>query len=78
MNETGLILVVLAGVLVGITGGLLFLGSKNKRLEELKKDLKDLSGETEALRGKLSAETERRAVAEEKSSRIPELDENLN
>ena len=77
MNEMGLILAVLAGIIVGITGGLLFLTGRNRRIEELKGELQGLGEEAAALRDKLAIETERRAVAEEKSSRVPGLEEDL-
>jgi DNA recombination protein RmuC len=78
MNDMSLVMAALAGVLVGIVGGLLFLGSKNRQVEELKGEYKDLSGEAESLREKLAGETERRATAEEKGSRIPDLEEALD
>ncbi len=78
MNETGTILAVIAGVLIGIVGGLLFLVGKNRQLVELKADIKALEDGAEAFREKLSAEAERRAVAEEKSSRVPGLEEGLD
>ena len=77
MNEMGLILAVLAGIIVGITGGLLFLAGRNRRIEELKGELQGLGEEAATLRDKLAIETERRAVAEEKSSRVPGLEEDL-
>jgi DNA recombination protein RmuC len=58
MNEAGIILVVIAGVLAGIVVALLFWAGK--------------------IRGELTAEAERRAIAEEKSSRVPGLEENLD
>jgi DNA recombination protein RmuC len=77
MNETGIILAVLAGVLVGITGGLLFLVGKNRQVEALKSESKGLEDAVAVLREKLAVEAERRAVAEEKSSRVPGLEEGL-
>ena len=77
MNEMGLILAVLAGIIVGITGGLLFLTGRNRRIEELQGELQGLVEEAAALRDKLAIEIERRAVAEEKSSRVPGLEEDL-
>ena len=77
MNETGVILAVLTGVLIGITGGLLFLAGKNRQVAELKDEIKGLEDAAVTLREKLSAEAERRAVAEEKCSRIPGLEEEL-
>ena len=77
MNETGVILAVLTGVLIGITGGLLFLAGKNRQVAELKDEIKGLEDAAVTLREKLAAEAERRAVAEEKSSRVPGLEEEL-
>jgi DNA recombination protein RmuC len=77
MNETGVILAVLTGVLIGITGGLLFLAGKNRQVAELKDEIKGLEDAAVTLRKKLSDEAERRAVAEEKCSRIPGLEEEL-
>jgi DNA recombination protein RmuC len=77
MNEAGIILAVMAGVLVGIAGGLLFLAGKNRQMVELKESIRNFEEETNVLREKLAAEGERRAAAEEKSSRISELEENL-
>ena len=77
MNEMGLILAVLAGIIVGIIGGLLFLAGKNKQIEELKAELQGLGDESASLRDKLAIETERRAAAEEKSSRVSGLEEDL-
>ena len=57
MNEIGLILAVLAGVIVGIAGGLLLLAGKNKQIEELKTELKGLGGESTSLRDKLANES---------------------
>jgi DNA recombination protein RmuC len=75
MNDAGIILAVMAGVLVGIIGGLLFLAGKNRQMTELKGEIKSIEEDAAALREKLAAEAERRAVAEEKSSRIPGLEE---
>jgi DNA recombination protein RmuC len=58
MNDAGIILIVIAGVLAGIVVALLFWAGK--------------------IRGELTAEAERRAIAEEKSSRVPGLEENLD
>jgi DNA recombination protein RmuC len=77
MNEMGLIMAVLAGVIVGIAGGLLFLAGKNKQIEELKTELKDLDDGSVSLRDKLANESERRAAAEEKGSRVALLEEDL-
>lgn len=77
MDEAGIILAVMAGVLVGIIGGLLFLAGKNRRIAEAKAAIKSLEAEAAAQREKLAAEAERRAIAEEKSSRVPGLEEGL-
>jgi DNA recombination protein RmuC len=77
MNEAGMLLAAVAGVLVGIVGGLLFLAGKNKQLEELKVQGKGLEEEAALLRERLAAEAERRAVAEEKGSRIQGLEDAL-
>ena len=77
MSETGIILAVVAGVLVGIAGGLLLLAGKNRQMSELKGSIKHFEEDTAALREKLAAEAERRAVAEEKSSRVPGLEVGL-
>jgi DNA recombination protein RmuC len=77
MNEMGLILAVLAGIMVGIIGGLLFLVGKNKQIGELKGELQKLGDESVLLRDKLANESERRAAAEEKSSRVAVLEEDL-
>jgi DNA recombination protein RmuC len=77
MNEMGLILAVLAGIMVGIIGGLLFLVGKNKQIGELKGELQKLGDESVLLRDKLAHESERRAAAEEKSSRVAVLEEDL-
>lgn len=78
MNEPGIILAVTAGIIAGIVVGLLFLAGKNRRLAELKEKLGDCQDDAASLRDKLAAESERRAVAEEKSSRIPPLEESLS
>jgi DNA recombination protein RmuC len=75
MNEPEIILAVLAGILIGTAGGLFFLAGKNRQIAELKGALKDSEEETATQREKLAAEAERRAVAEEKSSRVPGLEE---
>jgi DNA recombination protein RmuC len=58
MNDAGIILIVIAGILAGIVVALLFWAGK--------------------IRGELTSEAERRAIAEEKSSRVPGLEENLD
>ena len=58
MNDAGIILAVMAGVLAIIVIVLLLGAGK--------------------IRNKLAAEAERRAIAEEKSSRVPVLEENLD
>jgi len=78
MNEAGIIMAVLAGVLLGIVGGLLFLAGKSRQVAELQGDVKELADETAVLREKLAAEAERRAIAEEKSSRISGLEEGFD
>ncbi|MGW8160702.1 MAG: DNA recombination protein RmuC [Desulfobulbales bacterium] len=77
MSEAGMLLAAMAGVFVGITVGLLLLAAKNKHLAELKTQSKGFEEEALLLREKLAAEGERRAVAEEKSSRIEGLEERL-
>lgn len=74
MNEAGIILSVMAGVLIGIGGGLLFLAGKNKLLAELQDETRELENTADELRDKLATEVERRAIAEEKSSRVPGLE----
>jgi DNA recombination protein RmuC len=77
MNEAGMILAVMAGVLVGIGGALLFLIGKNRQIAELKAEIKGREEDVAIQRERLAAEAERRAVAEEKSSRVPGLEEGL-
>jgi DNA recombination protein RmuC len=77
MNEAGMILAVMAGVLVGIGGALLFLIGKNRQIAELKAEIKGREEDAAIQRERLAAEAERRAVAEEKSSRVPGLEEGL-
>jgi DNA recombination protein RmuC len=77
MNEAGIILAVMAGVLLGIIGGLLFLTGKHRQIMELKSTINGLEEDAAAQREKLAAEAERRAIAEEKSSRVPGLEEGL-
>jgi len=77
MNEAGVILAVMAGIVVGIAGGLLLLAARNRQMTELKDAIRGYEEDIADLREKLAAESERRAVAEEKSSRIPELEESL-
>jgi DNA recombination protein RmuC len=77
MNEAGMILAVMAGVLIGAGGALLFLAGKNRQIAELKGEIKDREEDAATQRERLAAEAERRAVAEEKSSRVPGLEEAL-
>ena len=77
MNEAGIILAVMAGVLLGIIGGLLFLTGKHRQIMELKSTINGLEEDAATQREKLAAEAERRAIAEEKSSRVPGLEEGL-
>ncbi len=77
MNEAGIILAVMAGVLVGIAGGLFFLAGKNRQIAELKAGIKGIEEDAATGREKLASEAERRAIAEEKSSRVPGLEEGL-
>ena len=48
---------------------------QEKYKTELKGEIKSIEEDAAALREKLAAETERRAVADEKSSRIPGLED---
>jgi DNA recombination protein RmuC len=75
MNEPEIILAVIAGILIGTAGVLFFLTGKNRQITELKGTIKGLEEETATQREKLAAEVERRAIAEEKSSRVPGLEE---
>jgi DNA recombination protein RmuC len=77
MNEAGVVLAALAGFLIGIIGGLLLLAGKNRQIGELRDSNRSCEETAGKLRETLAAEVERRAVAEEKSSRIPELAESL-
>jgi DNA recombination protein RmuC len=77
MNEAGMILAVMAGVLIGAGGALLFLAGKNRQIAELKGEIKDREEDAATQRERLAAEAERRAVAEEKSSRVAGLEEGL-
>ncbi len=77
MNEAGIILSVLAGVLLGLVGGLLFLAGKNRQMAELRGEARELETTAATLREKLGEEAQRRAVAEEKSSRVPGLEEGI-
>jgi len=77
MDGTGMILAVLAGIVIGITGGLLLLTGKNRRIRELQAEIGGIGEEAATLREKMAAEAERRAAAEEKSSRIQGLEELL-
>jgi len=77
MNEAGIIFSVLAGVLLGLVGGLLFLAGKNRQMAELRGEARELETTAATLREKLGEEAQRRAVAEEKSSRVPGLEEGI-
>ena len=77
MDDAGVILAVLAGLFAGIAIGLILLSGKNRQVRELRADIKSIRDEGDETRDKLAAETERRATAEEKSSRVPELEEDL-
>ncbi len=77
MNDAGMILVVIAGVLVGIGGALLLLAGKNRQIAELMGEIKGREEDAAAQRERFAGEAERRAVAEEKSSRVPGLEEGL-
>lgn len=77
MNDAGMILAVMAGVLVGIGGALLLLAGKNRQIAELMGEIKGREEDAAAQRERLAGEAERRAVAEEKSSRVPGLEEGL-
>lgn len=77
MNEAGVILAAIAGILIGIIGGMLFLAGKNRQIAELRDSMHSCEEIVENLRKTLATEVERRAVAEEKSSRVPELAESL-
>ena len=77
MNEAGTILAIMAGLLAGIAGGLLLLAGKNRQMSELQGKIRTQEEEASAQREKLAAEAERRAIAEEKSSRVPGLEATL-
>ena len=77
MSDAGVILAVMAGILIGIVGGLLMLIGKNRRMAELKVSIRNFEENAAALREKLDTEVERRAAAEEKSSRLPGLEQGL-
>ena len=77
MNDAGMILAVMAGVLVGIGGALLLLAGKNRQIAELMGEIKGREEDVAAQRERLAGEAERRAVAEEKSSRVAGLEEGL-
>jgi len=77
MDEAGIILAIMAGLLVGIAGGLLLLAGKNRQLTELQGKIRSLEEDAASRREKLAAEAERRAIAEEKSSRVPGLEAGL-
>ena len=77
MNEAGIILALAAGILIGLIGGWFVLAGKRRQVAELAARLGRFEQEIAALNGRLAAESERRAVAEEKSSRIKGLEEGL-
>ena len=77
MNEAGMILAAIAGVLLGTAGGLLVLAGKNRQIAEMKGVITELEEEAAAQREKLAGEAERRAIAEEKSSRVAGLEDGL-
>jgi len=77
MSDAGVILAVMAGVLIGIVGALLMLTGKNRQMAELKDSIRGFEENAAALREKLDTEVERRAAAEEKSSRLPGLEQGL-
>jgi DNA recombination protein RmuC len=60
-----------------IKTGTLLLEERQQQLVELRHQLGQMTREAEALREKIHLETERRATAEEKNSRIPALEETL-
>ena len=77
MDEAGLILTLLAGLLIGIVGALFFLAGKNRQMAELKQNIRGLEEDAATLRERVAGESERRAIAEEKSSRLAGLEEGL-
>jgi DNA recombination protein RmuC len=77
MDEAGLILALLAGLLIGIVGALFFLAGKNRQMAELKQNIRGLEEDAATLRERVAGESERRAIAEEKSSRLAGLEEGL-
>ena len=77
MAEAGLILALLAGMLIGIVGALFFLAGKNRQMAELKQNIRGLEEDAATLRERVAGESERRAIAEEKSSRLAGLEEGL-
>jgi DNA recombination protein RmuC len=77
MDEAGKILALMAGFMVVIVSGAIFLVGKNRQMAELKRKIMALEAEGTTIREKLAAESERRAIAEEKSSRVPGLEEAL-
>jgi DNA recombination protein RmuC len=77
MDEAVMIPVLLAGLLVVIVGTVFFLAGKNRQMQELKRNIKELEEDGTTLRDRLAVESERRAIAEEKCSRVPGLEEGL-
>lgn len=54
------------------------LSAKEQQTAELKAELKDALAENEKLLGALRNETEKRAMAEEKNTRLPDLEASLH
>ena len=78
MNDAGIILAFIAGILAVIAvWGLMLVAGKKRQVQELQAEIHTLREDGERVREKLAAETERRAAAEEKGSRIPALEEDL-
>jgi len=78
MAEAGIILALLAGILIGIVGALFFLAGKNRQMAELKESIRKVEEDAATLRERVAAESERRAIAEEKHSRLAGLEESLD
>lgn len=64
----------LAGLFIGVTGAVIFLNTKNRAVREKNKLLEE---EIDRLNTDFLKEMEKRAVLEEKLTRIPELEKNL-
>ena len=77
MDDAGMILALLAGLLIGIVGALFFLAGKKRQMDELKQGIRGLEEDAATLRERIADESERRAIAEEKSSRLAGLEEGL-